>query len=509
MGALTYLVRHPGLWIAGATAARHAIGAYRLHRVLRDLDHGTDEAAVPVDDDGPRLLLIVPVLSEQDHVGAALDWFSGLARAVPGVSVVFVTTEREVTERFELARRVARSKGPIRCAEWPQLRECEAVAIEASRVQLPAGRLDDESVLKVLADFPTTADVVTAYLKEQEHDVPVRHLHCLFPGRKAAQVNYAVRSAGDEFDYVAVYDVDSRPDQAMLTATVAYMRSHRTRAGTWPEVLQQSARFETDGIAAHAWERALARGLARHQTLWTLWREIPSFRRYQAATTRPVLGRLARAVARGLAQTVGHGLIVRTDVFKRVGGLPEHTWLDDIAFGYRLTVAGIPVHHVPVLLCAPSPETPAGAIEQAERWSHSYLDFPAAARSARRAGFGTDIEHTVALATAAYRGTTWLASSPATIAATALALAPRTPAPIRALAAAALWLGIGEPARALARHDDPKAGPVQIARDAAELYAAYLVCSAGPTRTAIRALLRRDQIGPFSPKTHHRNGDPT
>lgn len=507
MGALARLARHPGLWLAGAVAARHAIGAWRLHRTLRDLDRGVDGGAAPTGEDGgPRLLLIVPVLREQDHVGAALDWFTGLTRALPGLAVAFVTTEREVTERHELVRRLARAEaGPIRRADWPQLRACELSALEEHRRQLPDGKLDEESVLKVLADFPTTAEVISAYLDHHPHSNAVRHLHCVFPGRKAAQVNYAVRTAADAFDYVAVYDVDSRPETEALAATVAYMRAHRERTGTWPEVLQQSARFATAGAAAHGWGRALARGLARHQSLWTLRREIPSFRRYQKATTSPGRRTFVRAIARGLAQTVGHGLIVRTDVFKRVGGLPEHTWLDDIAFGYRLTVAGIPVHHVPVLLCAPAPETPAGAIEQAERWSHSYLDFPAAAAAAHRVGFGTGTDHALALATAAYRGTAWLASSPATIGVTALALAPRTPAPIRAIAAAALWLGVAEPARALARHDDPKADPGRIARDGAELYAAYLVCSAGPARTVLCALLGRDRIGPFSPKTHHRN----
>lgn len=506
MGVLTRLARHPGLWLAGAVAARHAIGAYRLHRTLRDFDRGIDAGVAPTGDAGPRLLLIVPVLREQDHVGAALDWFTGLTHALPGIAVAFVTTEREVTERHELARRLARAEaGPLRRTDWPLLRACEAAALEERRRQLPNGKLDEESVLKVLTDFPTTAEVITAFLERQPHADAVRHLHCVFPGRKAAQVNYAVRAAAVEFDYVAVYDVDSRPVTEALAATIAYMRTHQDRTGTWPEVLQQSARFETAGAAARGWERALARGLARHQSLWTLRREIPSFRRYQRATTCPTRGNLFHALKRGLAQTVGHGLIVRTDVFKRVGGLPEHTWLDDIAFGYRLTVAGIPVHHVPVLLRAPAPETPAGAIEQAERWSHSYLDLHGAAAAARRAGFGTGTDHALALATAAYRGTAWLASSPATVAVTALALAPRTPAPIRAVAAAALWLGVAEPARALARHDDPKARPGRVVRDGAELYAAYLVCSVGPARTVLRALLGRDRIGPFSPKTHHRN----
>jgi hypothetical protein len=62
-------------------------------------------------------------------------------------------------------------------------------------------------------------------------------------------------------------------------------------------VIRQSARFTTTGAATRGWERALCRGSARVQTLWTLRRELPSLRRYHRATRCPT-GRPALDAAR-------------------------------------------------------------------------------------------------------------------------------------------------------------------------------------------------------------------
>lgn len=503
------LLRRPDFWIASGFLARHAVGAWHLHRTLRSSHHQTigplEQASPP---HLPRLLVVIPVLREQDHVKDAIGWFADLTRRLSGlVEVVFVTTSRELAERETLCQLLAdHGANPIHSAAWPQLRGVEAIALECERLRSPRQRLSAEAAAKILADFPTTVDVIDAHLGELG-PVGLRRFHYVGDGRKAAQVNFVARQArGDHYQYLAVYDIDSRPKVELLRRTLAFLAAQHEKTGRFPEVVQQSTRFATVGTAKEWWQRSLARGAARLQTLWTLRREIPALRRYSAAAQRPARNLITRAVTRGLAQTVGHGLLIRTDIFSEVGGLPEETFLDDVAFGYRLTVAGIPVYSLPETLTTPAPERIGDTIAQSARWSHSYLDYPASAASARAAGHGNRFDHASALSIAAYRGTTWLLASPLTVAATVLAVAPRTPAPVRGVAAAGLWLGVVEPARALAKHDDPRAPKRVIARDAAEIYAAYLIRSAGPIHTATRALLGRAAIGPFSPKTEHRNG---
>lgn len=503
------LLRRPDFWIASGFLARHAVGAWHLHRTLHSNHHQTVELLKHASRSRPpRLLVVVPVLREQDHVKEAIGWFADLTRRLSGlVEVVFVTTSRELAERETLCQLLAdHGASPIRSAAWPQLRGAEAIALEDERLRSPRQRLSAEAAAKILADFPTTADVIDAHLGELG-SVGLRRFHYVGGGRKAAQVNFVARQArGDHYQYLAVYDIDSRPKFDLLHRTLTFLAAEHETTGRFPEVVQQSTRFTTAGTAQAWWQRSLARGAARLQTLWTLRREIPALRRYGAAAQRPARNAVKRALTRGLAQTVGHGLLIRTDVFRDVGGLPEDTFLDDVAFGYRLTVAGIPVYSLPEMLTTPAPESIGETIAQSARWSHSYLDYPASAASARAAGHGNLLDHASALSIAAYRGATWLLASPLTVAATVLTVAPRTPAPIRGAAAAGLWLGVVEPARALAKYHGPGVPKRVIARDAAEIYAAYLIRSAGPIHTATRALLGRAAIGPFSPKTEHRNG---
>jgi hypothetical protein len=210
-------------------------------------------------------------------------------------------------------------------------------------------------------------------------------------------------------------------------------------------------------------------------------------------------------------QTVGHGLLIRIDVFRQVGGLPEYTVLDDLPFGYQLTAAGVPVHPAPITLVAPAPEHVADLVATHRRWFRNYLDYPACARVASRAGRGSPVEHAIALGVAGYRAATWLLASPATAACT-VALVRRTSTPAaRAVAAVALWLGCVTPVRMLAATNPDRPSLGEQAREAAEVYAAYLLKSIGPIAaladTVMVAAAPASRLR-LSPKTHRRRLDP-
>src|SRR5262249_56735223 len=84
------------------------------------------------------------------------------------------------------------------------------------------------------------------------------------------------------------------------------------------------------------------------------------------------------------------------------------------------------------------------------RWSATSRDSPRCAEKARRAGAGSLAEHAVALLTGGYRGATWALATPATAACLAAVASRRVRWPVRALAAAGLWLGCVTPVRMLA-----------------------------------------------------------
>ncbi|MFJ1797157.1 glycosyltransferase [Kitasatospora griseola] len=445
------------------------------------------------------LHVVVPVLREQQHIADALAWFVPLVRSFPGSTLTLVTTAREERERRYLAARLAgATAADLTVERFPQLSGDELAALGEALAD--SGSLTGAVAAQVLSGFPTTADIVAAELAQLPESAPmVRHVHYQGDGRKAAQVNAAVEqlvSTGQE--HIAVYDVDSRPSRELLERTAEFMSQH----GELPCVVQQSARFATQGTAGSWWERSLCRGAARAQTLWTLRREIPNLRQHADAARRP-------RTRPGLAQTVGHGLLIRADVFGQVGGLPTFTVLDDVAFGYRLTLDRIPVDSLPFTTTVPAAEHLSELLSQSERWFQSYLDYPKCAASWHAEGHGSRTDHAVALAIGAYRGMAWLLVSPATAACLALAFGPRTRLPVRAAATAALWAATVGPVRALVVAEGRPLTVRATAVQSAETLAGLLLKSVGPLTALGRWAVTGTRHSALAPKSNRRTTQST
>lgn len=504
-------VHQAGAVLALAVAARHAAGARRLRRTLATVDRAVPQspasalafgsAQVPVH-------FVVPVLREQAHVRAAARHFAPLLRALPESTLTFVTTSREEDERGVLsAELAAQDSARVRAADFPQLSEQEREALTAVQATAPGGRLTRHAAAAVLARFPSTKNVVEELLADPTMaGLNVCHVHYVGNGRKAGQVNQAAAALpqADKLSYIALYDVDSRPGLQLLEATLTLARRHLHYDGQLPPVMQQSAAFRCWGSSPHAWERAACRGAARLQTLWTLRREIPVFHHHNRAVGRGHGPWRRAAGGAGLAQTVGHGLWVRRDVFDAVGGMPTYTVLDDLPFGYRLTLARIPVRIVPVTATVPAPEDVRSVLAQSRRWFHNYLDYPKCFGDARERGYGSRSSRVSALAVGCYRGAVWLSRTPATAACLALAAGRSSPWWGRAAAGVALWLAVVTPVRQLAAAEERPQSWTRCAGQASEVLAAYLLSSIGPAAATAERLIRRGENPALAPKTHHR-----
>jgi hypothetical protein len=500
--------RRAAWWLAAGAVARHANGLWQLRRTLAWVDQPSGPATMAEAGAGPRFHIVLPVLREQDHIADALDWFVPLLGSVPGSTLTVVSSAREERERDHLIDALT----GLRASEITGQRFSQLTAGEITELRILAEDRDGlprQLAGRVLRSTPLTSEVVEQeLLARRDATTSVRHVHYRGTGRKAAQVNAAVEQIKDtgEGDYVAVYDVDSRPDSLLLERTAVFIGQRLHTDGRWPRVLQQSARFATQGISGRCWERSLCRGAARVQTLWTLRREIPALRRYAAAARRPSQGRVVDTLRRGLAQTVGHGLLVRVDTFRKVGGLPTFTVLDDIPFGYRITLDGIPVDSVPYTYVVAAPEQLSELLAQGSRWFQNYLDYPVCFAQWRNLGDG-GLGHLAALTVAAYRGATWLFATPVTAACVWLALSPRAIPVVRATAFAALWLGVVGPVRVLGEADTgAPPGYAETVRECGETLAAYLLRSAGPALAIGQWALRGTRQTALSPKTNRRAG---
>ena len=491
------LRRSGAWWIALAAAAHHTGGLIRMRSTLTFLGSGAENTPA-LSGAGVRWHAVLPVLWEQPHVSAAITHLTEVLADFPGSSLTVVTTGREEQERDHLAARLdGISARQITAARFPRLGEDQVQALRkeaaaASGARLPRGRGRD-----LLTQHPTTRQVVEADLAGRRGPVTLRHVHYEGDGRKAAQVNSAVEQMGAfrDGDYVVVYDVDSRPAAELLHRVAALVGQHRESHGTHPPVLQHAAEHASTGAAERGWERALCRGAARVQTLYTLRREMPHLRGYTASLTAPG-GPATRLRRRGLAQPVGHGLFIRLDVYRQLGGLPTFSVLDDVPFGYLLTLREVPVEVVARTYTVAAPDTLGELLAQSARWFHSYLDSPACARHWRERGSAA--AHAKALSIAGWRGSTWLLASPATAACLVIAANPRAPRAARAAAVAALITGIAAPVGLLARRDGTGLGPVAVAGQITETTAAYLIRSAGPILALAGALRGAPALSPKS-----------
>lgn len=497
------LWRNAAWWVALAGAAHHTNGLVRMHSTLKFLasgvlaSSGSGEADTEV-----RWHVVLPVLWEQTYVAAAIAYLTELLAGFPGSSLTVVTTSREEREREHLAKLVdGMSASQITTTRFPRLTDDQVQALRTEASSDASARLPEGRGRVLLGERPTTRQIVEAELKARSiGPVTVRHVHYDGDGRKAAQVNAAVEHLGAarDGDYVLVYDVDSRPDIELLHHAATLAEQCRKSQDVYPPVLQHAAEHATSNAAESAWERALCRGAARLQTLYTLRREVPHLRGYTASVTasRPSGARPSR---RGLAQPVGHGLFIQLGTFRQLGGLPTFSLLDDVPFGYLLTLHKVPVQVIPRTYTVAAPDTLAELLAQSARWFHSYMDYPACALRWREHGSAAD--HARVLSIAAWRGSTWVLASPVTAACLVIAAHPQAPRAARVAAATALTTGIAVPVAWLGRRDEKKAGALPIARHIAESTAAYLIRSAGPAIALIRALRRLDSL---SPKTDRR-----
>src|SRR5450432_639466 len=146
-------------WAAAAgLVARHTAGTWQLARTLAWLSRAEDGERGP---SGSRQLpavhVIVPVLREQEHIGAALTWWRQILPAFPGMSLTIVSTAREEHERNLLAFIICQRSRLTR-AEFPQLTESELAGLSQALADA-GGHLDAETAAKILARTPLTRDV--------------------------------------------------------------------------------------------------------------------------------------------------------------------------------------------------------------------------------------------------------------------------------------------------------------------------------------------------------------
>lgn len=296
-----------------------AIGLYGLMLIARAIDARRLFARFYQSDaiktgGGVRFLIVVPVLREQELVQEAMAYFAQLDYPPENYRIVFVTSQREDVE--------------------------------------PHPGYDE-----------TTKDVIERGLRESGEVIRkiVRNVHYPYKqGLMADQVNYAVRYIFEAYEgycdelntFVAVYNIDSRPDLAVL-------REVANRFNSEGHTVFQQLSIYTPMHRNRVGFFALAVGwaFAIWQTRWSFVVEMPRYNKSAAIFDAAEQGQLQKQLSAPehsklllrtpFSYTIGHGLFVRLREFITLNYLPTQRPNEDAEFGFALPFHGLtprPLH---------------------------------------------------------------------------------------------------------------------------------------------------------------------
>lgn len=469
-----------------AVAARGAGGTLAANRSARWLTRHQPSPNPRPDRPGPadgrpHVLLILPMLREQTTIADTCAYFTQLADAWGPATVVLATTEREHHDRARAQDRLPHLAGFLTRARRPQQVTSRFAGVlppdALARLADLSGRADVDYPAVVEQEFtrtPTTMELAEKIAGDSGGII--RHHHHCDPGSVMVdQITHAVtreleRLAAEgvtaDRAWIGIYNADSRPHPDTLTALAPMTDTSR--------VVQQSAVHTLTLRHRGGPAGAVCDGAGLLQSRWSLAREIPRLRA-QSGQARQGPARWPR-----LGHCTGHGLFVRADLWQQIP-MPRTTMNEDLAYGYLLSAAGIPIDVLPLLEVADSPLHVSGLIRQLRQWFFSYPQYPAAARLAADAGLGDPRSRAWLTAQGLGRGVLWLGQSAAVVGTLLLPVAARNRPVALAASAAAISAYVAGPAAALTRTASASGTPLHLRpRDVAGMTVAALLSSAGP-----------------------------
>ncbi|WP_043267145.1 hypothetical protein [Streptomyces sp. CT34] len=317
----------------------------------------------PADEDGPWLVVLLPMLREQALAPETIAVFTALDYPRERAAVIAITTERE-----ENARHRDRDRLPA-LAATSHLNEAQLHGLfpraNCSDIADQVNAAPTEKRLALLTELydaePTTRETIAA-LAEDQPAVGLRLVHLHQPdtgGRKAGQLNHAAEHLEkilgplgwhDENDadntFLCVYDADAIPDVRTLMSFAETATRHRALTGRPPSLIQQQRlpllgrRPFPSGATG-----LLLEGEWLYQLRRSLGIELARIRLTQWLTTTQVASPV-RTLMRPMVYGVGCGMTVHLPTVRDLGGFPEP--MEDLGTGHRLSLLGADIAPAPV-----------------------------------------------------------------------------------------------------------------------------------------------------------------
>ena len=319
-----------------------------------------------------KLVILMPVLREQEIIESNLEIFSNLAG---DYELVYITTEREVYEKKQRFEKLKAHKDKLLATKnkdkFVELLVGLFPYSKAESFFEIRDQVEDDDqfwsrVIQEYFDTPSTADMIADYLnKNNLTNKNISQIHYPDPdGVMAHQLNFACKQLEKTHDpkktYVICYNADSVINRDALN--VFYDKISRGEK----VIMQSSLFFDNYNDFDLSYRGCILRCIALAQSRWTLIHEMSRIRAQYCQGLRSVYES---------AHVVGHGTCVRLDTLFSVGGFPEIFTNEDLPLGYFLALSGERICPVALLENSQSPTTIASVITQYTTWFYGAMDY--------------------------------------------------------------------------------------------------------------------------------------
>ena len=299
------------------------------------------ENKVQTNEKVPNILIVIPCLREQDIIIQTLKHFLDLTNNLANIKILVVTTQKEEFEReknmYLKGQFIKDVKNNIELQKLINKYNKILSTNEIKEILKYSKSRDIEEIINnKIKKSKTTNNLIEEFITQSNLQEKVYHFH--YPnneGIMADQLNYVLNNfefKDEKNCYFSVYNADSIPNKDTITEIIKTINKNNI-----PKVIQQYS------VPMSNWNELsnLMKGFALYQSNFEL--------RY---------GLINSYFPNKLLYTyvVGHGMYIRVDILKEIGGFETKYWCEDIYMSYVLRNKEISIYSIKTLEIMQSPQ---------------------------------------------------------------------------------------------------------------------------------------------------------
>lgn len=288
-----------------------------------------------------NILIVIPCLREQDIIIQTLSYFLGLTKHLDNVKLLIVTTQKEEFEKeINLYLKDQLIKDVKNNMQLQKLINKYNKILSTNEIKeiLKYSKLEniEEIINNKIQNSKTTSVLIEEFIIQNHLEEKVYHFH--YPnneGIMADQLNYVLNNfefKDEKNYYFSVYNADSIPNKDTIKEVLTTINENDN-----PKVIQQYS------VPISNWNELsnLMKGFSIYQSNFEL--------RY---------GLINSYFPNKLLYTyvVGHGMYIRVDILKQIGGFETKYWCEDIYMSYVLRNKDISIYPIKTLEIMQSPQ---------------------------------------------------------------------------------------------------------------------------------------------------------